>query len=764
MIFNKKFIISSLTLYILGILSGYYFNKINTIFLILSFVIILIIYIIFREKVIIVILICIFLTGFFYMYYFEYNYNSSQSINTFNGQVVEVVGKLKLNLESVEGNSILLEPIFVNNKEVKYGKIQLWKDDLKNNVGEGDLVIARIELNRPNNARNPGGFSYLTYLKNKKIYSVGSVYEIYKIQDHFSIYHPIISLKVKLLNLIDQSISPPVNTFVKALILGEKSNLDDNWSKYFRKAGANHLLAISGLHVGFLSLFIISLLNLFNFSVFIKNNILTIILLVYIVMTGLRASVLRASLLVIIYRYLKQFKINIDFYSILSIVLFIILIINPYQLFSIGLKLSFLVLLSIVVWTKIFNKYMHSSIAVSLAAQIGSIPLTAYYFNTVNPSGIITNLWAVPLVSIIVFFVLTHFLISLILPFITELTGSIIFLLSSVLKKGVTLMSTLPSAEILVIKPSLVNVFLYYIFVFLLGYYIQNNNFKKVNLFFIKIILIMILATILILYFINPADNDLLEIYCLDVGQGDSIFVDLPNDKNILVDTGSINSVQNIVVPFLLSKRIRYLDYLIISHFDSDHSSDINYLIKNNFVRNLIVSKKVDLDYMSKQEIIKKAKSKNINIYWADYEDKLNFDSSYIDFISPMADKNLESRNNNSIVFRLKYKEFEVLFTGDIEKKVENLLLNKISKNRLKSDILKVSHHGSRTSSTLSFIKKVNPVHALISVGVNKFGHPDQKVLDRFKQNKVNIWRTDKKGAVIIKTDGFNYSINSYLN
>jgi competence protein ComEC len=698
------------------------------------------------------------------MYYFEYNYNSNQSINSFNNQVVEVVGKLKLNLDSVEGNSILLEPIFVNNKIIKYGKIQLWKDDLKNNVGNGDLVIARIALKRPKDARNPGGFSYLNYLKQKKIYSVGSIYEIYKIQDYFSIYHPIISLKIKLLNLIDQSISPPVNTFVKALILGEKNNLDDNWSKYFKKAGANHLLAISGLHVGFLSLFIISLLNLFNFSDFNKSNILTIILLVYIIMTGFRASVLRASLLVIIYRYLKHLKIKIDFYSILSIVLFIILIINPYQLFSIGLKLSFLVLLSIVVWTKVFSQYMHSSIAVSLAAQIGSIPLTAYYFNTINPSGIITNLWAVPLVSIIVFLVLTHFLFGLIVPFLTEFTGSVIYLLSSVLKKGVTLMSTLPSAEIFITKPSLINVFLYYIFVFLLAYYIQKKNSKNGSLSFIKIILVLILTTILIVYFINLTDNELLEIYCLDVGQGDSIFIELPNDKKILVDTGSINSVQNVVVPFLLSKRIRRIDYLVISHFDSDHSSDIDYLIKNNFVKNLIVSKKVDIDYMNKREIIRKANSKQIDIYWVDNEDKLNLGNSYIDFIAPITNKKLESRNNNSIVFRLKHKEFEMLFTGDIEKKTEDIILNKIDTNRLKADLLKVSHHGSSTSSTLSFIKKVNPIHALISVGVNKHGHPDKIVLDRFIKNKANIWRTDKKGAVIIKTDGLNYSINSYLN
>ena len=698
------------------------------------------------------------------MYHYESNYNSNLSINSYNGQVVEVVGKLKLKLDSVEGDSILLDPIFVNNNEVKYGKIQIWKNDLKNNVSNGDLVITRILLRKPKDSRNPGGFSYLNYLKKKKIYSIGTVYEIYKIQEYFNIFNPIVNIKIKLLNMIDQSISPPVNTFVKALVLGEKSNLDDRWSTYFRKAGANHLLAISGLHVGFISLFIVSILNLLNIVEIRKNIILSIILLVYVIMTGIRASVLRASLLVIIYRFLKMFEIEIDFYSVISIVLLIILLINPYQLFSIGLKLSFLVLLSIVVWTNILNKYMYSGLAVSLAAQIGSIPLTAYYFNTISPAGIITNLWAVPLVSIIVFIILGHFTIGLIIPLFTEFTGSIIYYLSLILKNGVTLMSKLPSAEILAVKPTLINVYLYYVFIFLLAYYLKNNYFFKKRQILIKTLLIFILAIIIFVYIISPADNGLLEIYSLDVGQGDSIFIKLPNKKYIIVDTGNINSVQNVIIPFLLSKKIRYIEYLIISHFDSDHSSNIKFLIRNNFVKNLIFSKNVDIDYIKKRKIVKTAKNKGVKVYWVDNNDNMTFKNVVIDFLAPIENKRFKSRNDNSVVFKLKYQDFEMLFTGDIERKAEKYVLKEIKNKKLQSDILKVSHHGSNTSSTNRFIDKVEPIHALISVGPNKYGHPNNILINKFKKNKIKVWRTDKKGAIIIKTDGFNYNINSILN
>ena len=764
MIFNKKNIITLLISYLLGVISGYYYDNINIFFFIILVLIIILLNYIFKKKLLIFLIIILFLIGFFYMYYYESNYNSSFSIKSYNGQVVEIVGKLKLKLDDVEGNSIILDPIFANNNKVKYGKIQIRKDDLNNNVKNGDLVIARIALKKPKESRNPGGFSYLKYLKNKKIYSIGTIYEIYKIQDYFYIFKPIINLKIKMLNIIDQSISPPVNTFVKALILGEKSNMDDRWSKYFRKAGANHLLAISGLHVGFISLFIISILNLIKISDMKKNIILTIILFIYVIMTGIRASVLRASLLVIIYRFINLFEIEIDFYTIISIVLFIILLIDPYQLFSIGLKLSFLVLLSIVVWAKYFNKYMYSGLAVSLAAQIGSIPLTAYYFNTINPSGLITNLWAVPLVSLIVFLVLGHFCIAFIIPFLSEFTGSIIYHLSLILKKGVTLMSKLPSAEILVVKPALINVYLYYLFMFLLAYYLKRNkvNIKKQNL--LKILLVLILATIIIVHVIGPTDNGLLEIFCLDVGQGDAIFIKSPDKKNILVDTGNINSVQNVIIPFLLNKKIRYIDYLIITHFDSDHSSNIKYLIKNNFIKNLIISKKVDINYIKKRKILRKAKEKGINIYWVDSKDNMSFNEILIDFISPLENKQFDKRNDNSVVFRLKYQKFEMLFTGDIESDAEKNILKHINEDKLKSDILKVSHHGSITSSKRMFINEVNPIHALISVGNNKYGHPSNKVIKRLKENNIKIWRTDHKGAIIIKTDGLNYSINSILN
>lgn len=764
---DKRILLKGLTFYILGIINGYYFLNLKFI-LIFTVGFFLISCLLFNfKKTLIYLYIALFIFGFVYTSYFELNYDSIYSTTNYNGQDVEVIGHIEKKLDSIEGNKLNLKPILINNNRIKYGKIQIYENELKSNISHGDLVIASMNLKTPVRSRNPGGFSYFNYLKKRNVYSIGNIFEIYKIQSNFSLISLIISIKNKLLNSINEKIAYPVNEFVKALLLGEKSNLNLEWSTNFRKAGANHLLAISGLHIGFITIFLLFILNLFTKSEITKTVFLTIFLLGYMVLTGMRSSVLRATLLVLIYRYFKHLKIEVDFLSVLSIVLFIILLINPYQLFSIGLQLSFLVLMMIISWTKILQTYLHPLLAVSFAAQLGSLPLTAYYFNTLTPAGIITNLWAIPLVSGIVFLTLIHFILYMIVPLLSNFSGKIIYLLSLLLKKGINIMSNLPSAEIKVVTPSVITVFLSYIILFSISYIINNKDrVKKYNLVKYTMILLMIL---LIITLITPeVNNKYLEIYCLDVGQGDSIFIKSPENIKILIDTagkfGESGQVKRSIIPFLLNKGVRRLDYLFITHFDSDHCSDAEYLIEKNFVKNLIISTKTELDCKKAQNIVQRAKDKKINVYGVNSKDFLTLSDLNIDILAPVKSMNFEKRNNNSIVFTLQYDNFEMLFTGDIEEDAEQIIIENNSQKLSDSDLIKIAHHGSITSSSKTFLEKISPLEAIISVGNNNFGHPDRKIINRLKKLNSRVWRTDENGAIIIKTDGNRYSINGYLN
>jgi competence protein ComEC len=423
----------------------------------------------------------------------------------------------------------------------------------------------------------------------------------------------------------------------------------------------------------------------------------------------------------------------------------------------------------IVSWTKILNRYLHPSLAVSFAAQLGSIPLTAYYFITLSPAGIITNLWAIPLVSVIVFLTLTHFVFYFLVPFLSGFTGQLIYWITNVLNNGIEIMSKLPSAEIKVTTPSVISVVLSYGILFLIPYIITNKDkMKKIKIKFLKIMSMILIIILVVTVVFRPISNNLLEVYCLDVGQGDSIFLKIPGGQTILVDTGSStksgSKAENTILPFLLNQGIRVIDYLIITHFDADHCAGAEYLINKGFVKNLIISKQYDVTQFYAQKTIDIAKENNIRIFWTENQDSLKFNNIKLEFIAPLKDVVYENRNNNSIPFKLIYNDFEMLFTGDLELEAEKAVLKIVGKGNLKSDILKVAHHGSETSSADSLIKAVAPKEAVISVGVNKYGHPNKNVLKRLVDNNIRIWRTDQNGAVMIKTDGYKYNINGYLN
>lgn len=244
------------------------------------------------------------------------------------------------------------------------------------------------------------------------------------------------------------------------------------------------------------------------------------------------------------------------------------------------------------------------------------------------------------------------------------------------------------------------------------------------------------------------AINNELRIYFVDVGQGDSTVIKTPKGKNVIIDGGEENTV---LLPYLLDRRINKIDYLIVSHFDSDHAGGCAQILENLTVSNLVISKQIEKTDLYNQ-IMLVAMKKKINIIVVKAGDKLNIDGMQLIFLHPQEELIPENgMNNNSIVFKLQYNEFSMLFTGDIEEVAEKELI-KIYGNNLKSNILKVAHHGSKTSSIEEFLKQVNPQIAVIGVGrENKFGHPSSSTIENLKNINCNIYRTDRNGEIIIK-------------
>ncbi|MDX5606701.1 MBL fold metallo-hydrolase [Clostridioides difficile] len=268
---------------------------------------------------------------------------------------------------------------------------------------------------------------------------------------------------------------------------------------------------------------------------------------------------------------------------------------------------------------------------------------------------------------------------------------------------------------------------------------------------------------IIISLLIGCDKKSLLSIHMIDVGQGDSILVQTPTNKNILIDGGDEDS-ENIIISYLRQKRIKTIDIIIATHPDSDHIGSLDNVIKK-FNVNSIYMPEQSTDSEAYQNLINSCTDKNLSIQHLYKNDVLNIDNNInIYVLSPSYIQ--EESNLNSIVFKLTFNDNSFLFMGDAEEENEKDILHSFKLNNI--NFIKIGHHGSNSSSSLEFIKKISPDIAAISCGYkNQYGHPHRKVIDNLKQNHVSIYRTDRIGDIVFYSDGeiiftkYNYEIDT---
>ncbi|HBF2562369.1 TPA: MBL fold metallo-hydrolase [Clostridioides difficile] len=268
---------------------------------------------------------------------------------------------------------------------------------------------------------------------------------------------------------------------------------------------------------------------------------------------------------------------------------------------------------------------------------------------------------------------------------------------------------------------------------------------------------------IIISLLISCDKKSLLSIHMIDVGQGDSILVQTPTNKNILIDGGDEDS-ENIIISYLRQKRIKTIDIIIATHPDSDHIGSLDNVIKK-FNVNSIYMPEQSTDSEAYQNLINSCTDKNLSIQHLYKNDVLNIDNNInIYVLSPSYIQ--EESNLNSIVFKLTFNDNSFLFMGDAEEENEKEILHSFKLNNI--NFIKIGHHGSNSSSSLEFIKKISPDIAAISCGYkNQYGHPHREVINNLKQNHVSIYRTDRIGDIVFYSDGeiiftkYNYEIDT---
>lgn len=244
-------------------------------------------------------------------------------------------------------------------------------------------------------------------------------------------------------------------------------------------------------------------------------------------------------------------------------------------------------------------------------------------------------------------------------------------------------------------------------------------------------------------------------VHFIDVGQGDSIFIELPNEQTMLIDAGE-NEYGDKVVTYIYSQGYDTIDYVVATHPHSDHIGGMDDVVNNFNVRNFYMTSSAHTS-QSYDDMLTAVNSSGAEVYEVMAGDIiLNEANLLAEIVAPKVIDN-DNQNNNSVVVKLTYGDKKFLFVGDAEKSEEDGIWTNI-----KCDVLKVGHHGSTSSSSPNFLKKVEASYAVISVGLgNSYGHPDDDTLKKLNERNIQTYRTDKQGTIIFTTDGKGISVNT---
>ena len=492
------------------------------------------------------------------------------------------------------------------------------------------------------------------------------------------------------------------------------------------------------MHVSLLASIILFILKKVSYNNKLNYLVVILFLLFYLFLTNFSSSILRTTIMFILMAINKCYNLKVKNIDIICLVLIIIIIINPFYIYDIGFQYSYLISFTLILLAKKTNKVRNKlvqSLYISFICFLVSFPISIYNFSSVNILSIFINIILIPLVSVAIYplSLLTFIIIPLI---------NIFVLAVSILEKLNNIFASITIFQLVVSKPSIIIIFAYYVIIYL----------SLFNKKYYLLLVIMLLIQKNLIYFDNS-----LKVTMIDVGQGDSIFIKMPNNKeNILIDTGgkisynkekwmirnkNTSITKNSLIPYLKSMGLNKLNTLIITHGDYDHMGEAINLV-NNFKVEKVIFNCGEFNDLEKG-LIKVLEKKKIKYYSCIKE--LNIDNNKLYFLQT---GEYDNENDNSNAIYTKLDEYKFLFMGDAGIEKEKDILDKYSISNI--DVLKVGHHGSKTSSSKEFINEINPKYSIISVGKNnRYGHPNKEVLENLENSK--IYRTDLDGSIMFK-------------
>lgn len=771
---NKNFVMCITSVFfMLGILSYFGEKEIISAILLTILLITLLLCKIFSIKRVIL-LALVFYFGFFLTYFKVKTTDDLVSLTPLNsdfyGRIISIPNssapdrtRFFMEIESIDKDNIYGKTfVTLTGEEKELSKLNI-----------GQKVTIKGNLRQPFKSTNPSQFDYSSYLRNFNVFTV--IYSDNKVIIHdekmnfkWKFLSKLNDTRNSILKIHSKYLKSPNLEIMGGIVFGDDAVSPPEYIKNsFINSGILHILAASGMNVGFIFSFWFVILSFFHIPYRPKVISGMFMIMLYTLMTGLGASVIRASLMLLFVLAGKLIDRDTHNISLLSFVAVLMLLYNPAYINDVGFQLSFLVTFGLITTADIVSQkadkipnWIKIPVLIPITAQIWIAPVQMFYFNTLSIYSILANLITAPIVSVISFCGFVSSLVSIIQPiadYVCFLFDFVNNYLLNILVWISEFFSNLPYCLVQTTHPNVLQLILYYVMLISITYLIKFNKYKNAFITLITISIILLLTTI------SPVSKDL-EIISFDVGNADSFLIKTPQNKYFFIDTGKMpyksgnSQAKIIMLKYLKDRGIKDIEGVIVTHFDNDHSGGTSDIILNTKTKNLYLNSD-STETQTAKNIFKNAKEINQSIQIAQ-NNKVIYTEPDLYIKTFKADiKGKDASNACSIITLVTYKNFDMLFMGDAGTDSFNTLKGYIPHN---VEVLKVGHHGAADVTDENMIKHLGNKVSLISTGINSYGHPNQGTLDILR-NTI-ILRTDYLNSIKISSDGELYKLYSYDN
>ena len=689
---------------------------------------------------------------------------------TFTGRIVSIP-----DTSSSDKARFFLEVEEINGNKITKSKTLATINGVNSNIKSlniGSKISTRGRLRKPFTATNPSQFDYSKYLRNFNTFTV--LYADYdktetiteKLPLKWKFFQELNNTRNRILKIHSKYLKSPSLEILGGIVFGDDAvSPPDEIKTSFINSGLLHILAASGMNVAFIFSFSFVILKFCRIPY--KPRVIAgmLVVILYTFMTGLGASVVRASLMLLFVMCGKLIDRDAHNVSLLSFVAMLMLIYNPAYISDVSFQLSFFVTLGLLTTANVVTQkltkipdWLKIPILIPVVAQIWVAPIQMFYFNTFTLYSIFANIVASPLLSVISFCGFITSLLLVIPKIFVPICAIVDYILNYLLILLVYISNFFGGLKYSLLEtthPAVWHLVLYYLLLLSSTFLLKYDKFKQA---LITAIIMLLIPFISVIHIPSKA----LEIIAFDVQNADSFLIKTPQNKYFIIDTGkasygSKNSQAKIIMlKYLKDRGIKNIEGVIVTHFDNDHSGGTVDILSGTKTKTLYLNS-INKDTETSRNIFKfvdenhqdyKIAKNNTEIY---HEPSLSIKTYRAEITGK------DASNGNSIMTLLTYKDFDILFMGDAGLESFNQVKEFMPHN---IEVFKVGHHGGPRVVDDNMLNRISPKISLISTGINYFGHPNRGTLDILRNTK--ILRTDLLHSIKISSDGNFYKIYTY--